>query len=107
VTALDMARQELVALCRRLGEPGYHFAILGEGNAGVAIDGVQLVTASGSRLGEAQPDDVVALDRDALLEALDSPLPLDDESWTRAVAAATTASDGRAATIEAPLHAVA
>lgn len=103
--ALEGARAELVELCHRLGDPAYDFAILGEGNAGVVVDGTQLVTASGSRLTSIAADEIVALDRAALIAALDAG-EVDDASWSRAVA--STAIDGTAVpTIEAALHAVA
>lgn len=106
MSAIEVAREELAALSRRLGDPGHEFAILGEGNAGVAVDAVQLVTASGSRLASAAPEDMVALDRRALLAELDGTAD-GDQSWSRAVASTVRDAGTKVATIEAALHAVA
>ena len=47
------AREELVSLCRTLGEPHRELAVLGEGNASMRSDGDHfLVTTSGSRLAD-------------------------------------------------------
>lgn len=107
MTGIEAARHELAALCRRLGDPSHDLVILGEGNAGVVVDGIQLVTASGSRLGTASTSDIVALDRNALLEALASSGDDGDEAWSLAVAQGMAEPGGTVATIEAALHAVA
>ena len=119
MSQLDTAREELAALCHSLGDPAHDFAILGEGNAGVVVDGIQLVTASGSRFTAVTASDMVALDRGALVEALDGSPEGDrgddeaddhdreaDAAWSAAVARTVTETTGGVATIEAALHAI-
>lgn len=97
-------REQLVALSRRLGDPGLDAAVLGEGNTSVRDGDTLLVKASGAVLGSAQPEDFVPV---GLGEAL---ALIEDDGATAADVGRyfdrIAASEGRRPSVEALLHVV-
>lgn len=97
-------RDALTDLSRRLGEPAFEAALLGEGNTSMREGGSMLVKASGAVLARATPDDFVRVelaDADALVA--------DPEAGDREVDlffSAVAQREGRRPSVEALLHAV-
>jgi rhamnose utilization protein RhaD (predicted bifunctional aldolase and dehydrogenase) len=106
------ARRSLVRLSHQLGDPASDLAILGEGNASVALpDGTFLVKASGTPLHAVGEGDLVRLDHAAVLATIDDPtLANDDQPGLSAQLRAATRPAGEPAkppSIETMLHALA
>ncbi|SEF18944.1 class II aldolase/adducin family protein [Jiangella alba] len=96
---------ELAGLCRALGDPAAGLVVAGEGNAsGPGPDGTIHVTASGSRLAEADERSLVRIRPDALVAALDR--DGSDEEWLTALLASRVDDTAARPTVEAGLHAV-
>ncbi len=71
-------RSTLVSLAHELGD-GRHMSILGEGNVSARIDARYfLVKASGTQLGTLRPDELVKVDSDPVLAAVDSENEMSD-----------------------------
>jgi rhamnose utilization protein RhaD (predicted bifunctional aldolase and dehydrogenase) len=71
VVSLERARDELVTLSRRLGEPAFDAVILGEGNASARVDDTTfLVKGSGCQLATLGPTDLVHLRFDGVMPLL-------------------------------------
>ena len=95
----------LVALSRRLGEPAFDAAILGEGNTSARDGDTMLVKASGANLADAAAADFVPVDLDAAIALI-----ADDDAGDAEVDAlygSVAAEHGRRPSVEALLHVVA
>lgn len=101
----DAERQALVDLSRRLGDPAFDAALLGEGNTSVRRGDGMLVKASGAVLGTAGPDDFVHVDFAEALEVISDPHAGDAE--VDELFSAIAAREGRRPSVEALLHVVA
>ncbi|TDE08139.1 class II aldolase/adducin family protein [Jiangella asiatica] len=96
---------ELARLCRELGDPAAGFVVAGEGNAsGPGPDGTVYVTASGSRLAEADEGSLVRIRPDGLVAALERDGT--DDEWLEALLASRVDDTAARPTVEAGLHAV-
>lgn len=99
---------ELLALCRTLGEPARDLAILGEGNASARLDETSmLVTTSGSQLAAVDAGGLVAVDLAAAVALATAP----GEGAIEPAALAALAVDAgegsaRVPSIETLLHAL-
>ncbi|WP_051580487.1 class II aldolase/adducin family protein [Pseudonocardia acaciae] len=101
------ARRGLVRLSHQLGDPAADLAILGEGNTSAALgDGSFLVKASGATLGRITEDDLVRLDHAEVLALVDDPT-LDDHDVAALSARLAASHEGKPASIETMLHALA
>jgi rhamnose utilization protein RhaD (predicted bifunctional aldolase and dehydrogenase) len=104
-------RRDLVRLGRALGDETRGLAILGEGNVSADLgDGTFLVKASGSSLSSLDDDDLVRVEREAALDAVDA---LDafgerppDPAVADALRAATVDPGAAAPSVETFLHAL-
>ena len=96
---------DLIGLCRSLGEPGRELAILGEGNASARLDDASLVvTTSGSELARLSADDLVAVDLAPAASLARS--PSFDRSQLNALARPAPDGSMRVPSIETLLHAL-
>jgi rhamnose utilization protein RhaD (predicted bifunctional aldolase and dehydrogenase) len=98
----------LVELSRWIGAPEQDCAILGEGNASIAVgDGTFYVKASGAELRSLAPEGLVRIDLQRMLTAVVSPPNGGDAAVRVALENCVVESDGtRRPSVEAPLHAV-
>ena len=97
---------DLLALCRTLGEPARDLAILGEGNASARLDAAaMLVTTSGSRMAALEPTELVAVDVAAAVALATGPDDGPIEPATLAALAVDT-GEARVPSIETLLHAL-
>lgn len=102
---MSEALDQLVALSRTLGDPGYEYAILGEGNtSATAEDGTFWVKASGAQLLRADRDSFVRVRSAPVLAALDGPALSDEE--TKQLLKQAIVSGQRQPSIETFLHAL-
>jgi rhamnose utilization protein RhaD (predicted bifunctional aldolase and dehydrogenase) len=100
--------EDLLALCRALGEPGRDLAILGEGNAAARLDpATMLVTTSGSQLATLGTDHLIGVRVDAAVALATAQDGGEIEPEVLA-ALAVDATDGpaRVPSIETLLHAL-
>lgn len=101
----DVTRDDLVALCRAAADPELGLVLAGEGNASVATSrGTLLVTASGARLREIEPESVTEIRPEVLLAALHE--SGSDVEWLTALQGSRVDPDAPRPTVEAGLHAV-
>lgn len=100
----DAARDALVNLSRRLGDPAFDAALLGEGNTSMRVADGMLVKASGAALGTARHDDFVSMTLREAFAVIDDERAGDAE--VDALFSAIAAREGRRPSVEALLHAV-
>ena len=96
---------ELTRLARAAGDPALELVIAGEGNASArSAGGDLLVSASGSRLADADADTWVEVSAERILDDLDT--AAGDDDWLRAVERSRIDPGSPRPTVEVALHAV-
>ncbi len=101
-----MTVADLIEVCHTYGHP--EFSRAGGGNGSVKADGVLYIKPSGVPLQTLQPDDLVPLRLDALLDSLHSDEPVEGDPVRVAAAAALLPSytGGRRPSVELLFHAL-
>ena len=98
-------RSSLVTLAHELGD-GRQMSILGEGNVSGRLDARRfLVKASGTQLGTLRPEELVEVDSDPVLAAVNSQAELSDSQIEALLLACRTDPDALKPSVETLFHA--